>query len=895
MTLNTLILCPSARLVRSIQADFSAQQIQAGQAQWHTLNVQTLTQWLDSLIETGILLGDITEVSIPTRLSAFNEQLLWEEVITQSLKRDAFGALFDVSGLALSAMEAHQYMVAWKLHLPREQLAEESRQFLQWQRVFMARCATLNVLEKVRYVDWQLSHLADCVTALPSHIAFAGFDQTAPQEQRLRNQLLAHGVEVTTYLTTHAQAALAHHVRLQNQEAECRAAVAWAKQCLDKNPHIQLAIVAPQLNEVRTQLADLLDDVFYPASVRPSLCDMPRGYNFSLGTPLAQQPMVQVALDLLRLTGRYLLQQAEVTSLLLSPFWSASQQEADARAMLDAAMREYLPMQFSLETLLTFAQMQHKSGLPIAQLIVHLQAAIALKSPKKALPSVWVQWFNSQLLTLHWQGERSLTSVEYQANNAWQKALQQLAQMDVLNQPIAHHEAVRLVQKICMNSVFQAEMTHTPILQILGVMEALSAPVEALWCMQMNDHIWPPPARPNPLLPALIQRAAHLPNADTAVQAKFAEGIHQRLLHSAHQLIFSSSQTAGESQLRISPLIKHLPNLTHEALLANTLAEQLCATNQAQWMMIDDHIAPAIQAGEHVHGGTGLIKAQAICPAWAFYQYRLGAKNLKTPSQGLDNMTRGALVHGVLEQFWRKRHFADLRDMSADAMSAAIDEAVGNTLRDFSQTTQVSVSVIALEGERLFKLIHEWLTYEKMQGIGFKIIACEAERKVSIRGIEVTLKIDRVQALENGGWELIDYKTGQTPNMHSWAEGRISEPQLPIYAIFYAEEASQIAGVQFGMVKVAEPTWTGISTENFVDEVEQRKPAFIRAFSDWDALLTHWKESIEAIAEEIKQGEASVRFNDEKDLDYCEVKPLLRLPERQLQFEQYAMHQLADL
>ena len=63
---------------------------------------------------------------------------------------------------------------------------------------------------------------------------------------------------------------------------------------------------------------------------------------------------------------------------------------------------------------------------------------------------------------------------------------------------------------------------------------------------------------------------------------------------------------------------------------------------------------------------------------------------------------------------------------------------------------------------------------------------------------------------------------------------------------------------------------------------------FIRAFSDWASLLTHWKSSIEAIAQEIKSGEAAVRFNDEQALAYCEVLPLLRLPERKLQFERFA-------
>jgi exodeoxyribonuclease-5 len=50
-------------------------------------------------------------------------------------------------------------------------------------------------------------------------------------------------------------------------------------------------------------------------------------------------------------------------------------------------------------------------------------------------------------------------------------------------------------------------------------------------------------------------------------------------------------------------------------------------------------------------------------------------------------------------------------------------------------------------------------------------------------------------------------------------------------------------------------------------------------------LLTHWKTAIESIAQELRSGEAAVRFSDEAELAYCEVTPLLRLPERKLQFE----------
>ena len=887
-----LILCPTARLVRAIQADIAKTNIANGQLQWQSAAVHTLSGWLDGAIEEGLLAGNIAQPQ--TLLTPFNEQLLWEETITHSLKKNAFGDLFDVSGLASAAMEANRYQIAWNLHIPRDQMAEESRQFLHWQVAFVQACKALNVIESVRYFDWQLDCLelnrqVQAKLRLPAHIAFAGFDQTAPQELRLRKILTKHGVEVSEFNASRAEPASAQHVSLDNIDAECRAVVAWAKRQLDVNPQAKLAIISPQLSEIRNQLADLLDDTFFPASMRPSQSELPHNYNFSLGTPLSQQPIIQTALNCLRLFSAYNLQQADISAVLLSPFWSAHQQEADARALLDAKMREKLPMQLSLSRFIEFAQKQHANGLIITQLLVHLNAAMAISS-NRAMPSQWAQNLDFLLAAVNWPGERNINSLEFQAINAWQKALQALAKLDVLGKNLSPSEAVQRLQQICAEQVFQTETTHAYSIQIVGIMEALSAPVDAMWALQMNDHIWPPPARPNPLLPANIQRAAKLPGADNHIQAAFAGTIHQRLLHSATHIIFSSSKTESESQLRVSPLINNIATLK-SVPLASTLAEQLSLLGNADLTQVVDHIAPPIQAGDHVAGGTGLLKAQAICPAWAFYQYRLGAKALKTSSNGLDNMDRGSLVHAVLERFWHPseqfRHFADLRDMSVDEFTKAINTAIKHTLQDFAEHNNTSSkTMLELEHERLYKLIGAWLQHEKERNIAFKLIDCEAEKKVHICGIKITLKIDRIQQLDSGELEFIDYKTGQEPKMTSWDEARITEPQLPIYAAFGADE-SKISSVQFAWVKIANHAFMGVSTDNFEAEADKRKPKFIQQFDDWQSLLNHWKASIEAIAHEIKIGEAAVRFNHESDLMYCEVLPLLRLPERQLQFERF--------
>lgn len=887
MSANTMILCPTARLARSIQNDIARQYIQAGKSLQQCPDVQILSSWLSQLTETLLLAGHATQP--PYALSQLNEQLLWEDVITASLKSNAFGDLFDISGLASAAMEANRYMIAWNLHVPQGQQAEETRQFLRWQRAFQQRCQELNALETVRYMDWQLSQLPTLKADLPSAIQFAGFDKTDPQEQQLREVLASLGVDVSDYCTTAQQAAQALHCKLENADAELRAAVAWVQQQFNENPHIKLAIVSPNLSDIRNALADLLDDVFYPLSVRPGHIQTTRHYNFSLGTPLAQQPIIQARLNLLRLIIAHQLQQPDVSAVLLSPFFPVHQFEADACARFDASMREKLSIQFGLPRLLNFMEQRAEQDEQLVGLLQRLQHAVQSLSHHRQSGTQWAQNFAQVLATLLPNNERAVSSLEFQALKAWAKALQQLAQLDVLNKKMNASAALHYLQQICSNQIFQAETEHEPSLQILGIMEGLSAPVDAIWCMHMNDELWPPPAKPNPLLPAFIQRAAALPNADNTVQAIFASNIHQRLLHSAKHIMFSSSKTKGDSQLRPSPLMQDIQLVDYQLDMAMTLAEQIAFERHVDLDYVDDATAPEVKAGEHVHGGTGLLKAQAVCPAWAFYQYRLGAKALKSPSAGLDNMDRGSLVHGVLERFWRKRHFADLRDMNAETLMQTIHQAVQQTMEAFAaDSSQVSATVLTLEAERLCKLIADWLAFEKERSVSFRIVDCEIEKKVQICGIEITLKIDRLHQLEDGGLEFVDYKTGQTPQISSWGDERITEPQLPIYASFFSEaDSDQISGVYFGMVKTAEHDFSGVSAENFEVEQGKRKPLLLNQFSDWEALLTHWKTAIENIAREVRAGEAAVRFADESDLAYCEVKPLLRLPERKLQFERF--------
>jgi len=143
--------------------------------------------------------------------------------------------------------------------------------------------------------------------------------------------------------------------------------------------------------------------------------------------------------------------------------------------------------------------------------------------------------------------------------------------------------------------------------------------------------------------------------------------------------------------------------------------------------------------------------------------------------------------------------------------------------------------------------------------------------------------VDRIDQLADGSQVIIDYKTGAAIDIRNWAEARITEPQLPIYAALVADE---VTAVVFAKVLLDKPAFAGIADEKDIlpgvqGVGDEKQKIFDPAeFPDWIAVITHWRERLHAIAGEVRAGQAGVVFADEKALRYCEVLPLLRLPER---------------
>ena len=881
---DSLYLCATTRLAQTLRGELPAER-----AVWRTRQALTLGQWFATLADEALLSGI---ADLPVGLDAFSERLLWEKVIAASLTDAA--PLFDIQGMAASAAEAQALARVWKIRADGSALSDEAKLFIGWQTEFDKRCRSNCWIDPAGLQRQVIELIAAGHFALPESVAFVGFDRYTPLERDLMAALTARGVSVQNqpkFPVDRGNDDGRHRVvACADGDAECAAVVAWVQDQLAANPACRLGIVAPDLAGVRDRLEFLLDDALHPALIRPDAAEVPRAFNFSLGRALADLPLIRVALDLLALgSGRAKIEQSRLSALLLAGGWSAADGEADGRARLDAALRRDLPYFTTLPALIRLARRLAESEAPLCPQTVDALDAFAetaAAASRKLPPGQWAGVFRNCLKAAGWPGDRPLSSHEFQARRAFGEVLDGFGRLDGLLGPLAFAEAVRRLAQLCRQRLFQPETRGRPAIQVLGVLESAGLDFDVLWVMGMNDDLWPPPPRPNPLLPAELLRAAGAAHASAEVELDFARRVHARLAQSAPEVTFSFAQADGNRVLRPSPLIAGIPLAANASADVTTLARQMADESAAALEQIDDAMAPPVGEGEKVSGGSWVLRAQAICPAWAYFQYRLGGEAMDEPVEGLDPAARGTLVHEALEAFWTavksSEALAALGDLSRQQ---TIAEAVAKALDTFELDRRIALPARfrELEAARLAKLLDAWLQVEAKRGLSFDVIACEAPAEVEIEGIKVKMIVDRIDQLADGRQVIIDYKTGAAIDTKNWAEQRITEPQLPIYAALVNED---VAAVVFAKVLLDKPAFAGVADEKDIlpgvqgigdDKQKIFDPA---EFPDWVAVITHWRERLHAVAKEVKQGRAGVVFADEKALQYCEVLPLLRLPER---------------
>ena len=124
---------------------------------------------------------------------------------------------------------------------------------------------------------------------------------------------------------------------------------------------------------------------------------------------------------------------------------------------------------------------------------------------------------------------------------------------------IAGDEALALLAELAAATPYQPESPPAPI-QILGLIEAIGLPFDALWVAGMSDAAWPRSPRPHPLLPVRWQRERGVPRSDAAGELAWAREVVAWFRRAAPMVITSHAANGDDGPA------------THSALFADAEA-----------------------------------------------------------------------------------------------------------------------------------------------------------------------------------------------------------------------------------------------------------------------------------------------------------------------------------
>lgn len=874
------VITANQRQMADLGRAFAAWRISLGERVWDSPRIATFDVWLRELWE-----ADAAEVR--QLLSPQQQQVMWEQIIDSDAAAGAANQL-QTPRIAALAADAWQMIWAWQLPwpLPATLADGDVATFVRWTEAFDRQCHALQVVDPARLIGELPAQLTARQRALPGQLLITGFEELSPAQQRLLDAVMAQGTDVRIVPLPVVQRTDIPLLACRDARAEMAAAADWARGHLQRKPDQRIGIVVPELSQLRNRLIPIFDEHLQAGHSLPGAQARSSLFNLSLGEPLAGQPTVRCALLCLELGLRQRLPVARLGELLHSPYVAGGENEAAMRALLDARLRRDGDPEVRLAWLRIRAS-DEEGGHHCPRLLDALAGLERVTGGARAsLTAVrCVELFWKALKAMGWgsgaRGARALVSDEFQALEAFREVMTQLAGLDRVLPPQPADTWLKRLRALLQKRVFQPRSPQAPV-QVMGLMEAAGLAFDRLWVMGLDDETLPAAARPNPLLPLALQRDRALPHATPSRELNYARGLLGHLAACADEVVFSYSRRVEDREKSASPLVAGLKEAEAAAIPVYPWREAMLRSARLHVLSVDP--APGLQADESISGGTGLLAAQAQCPFKAFACYRLTSNGLDQPDVGLDPGERGTLTHRVLELVW-----AELETRTA---LAALDETdrqacVERHARACLQAEREHRSgrfpqrFMELEVARLTRLIDEWLLLELTRG-DFTVIEREGEREVSIAGLPLTLRVDRVDRLADDRLAIFDYKTGGSaaPSVNTWIGERPDEPQLPIYAVY---GGAPVDALGFGWVKPGQSKLVGLASDESLAKLHGlkvfNKPAELKALDDWVGLIDGWRDELDGLSRAFQAGIATVSPKTAASCGRCDQASLCRVSE----------------
>ena len=615
----------------------------------------------------------------------------------------------------------------------------------------------------------------------------------------------------------------------------------------------------------------LADEILRPQAVAAADLDGPRPYNVSLAPPLSQHPLAVAAFDLLELTQRRL-PLARAAALLRSAYLVGGAASAGRRARYEREWRERNVTDVSLNALI------QAIGDDDALYAGLVSMSRELRNPSPRSPQAWADMLVDALRQCGWPGGDVQSSAVYQAHVALSRAIGEWRSLALVEPRMDLRAALASLRAHCARTVFQPESTPAQI-EILGLLEAAGLEFDGLWLAGMDADAWPQHATPEAFLPASWQRSRGVVHALADRSLERAARLTEQLANSAQQAIASHVSAADGSARGVSPLcdwpLEPRPPRPTPTMQAIAAAPTLDA-------VVDANL-PALDRGTQIRGGVRIIEMQSDCPFRAAAAWRIGADAWPRPGIGLTAMERGNLVHVAMASLWSSlQDQAALRALDDASLRLRIASAVEVARREITEARWRSMPpvIASVESARLGALMFAFLREQETKRPPFTVVGTEVPADLSIGGLELRLRIDRIDAI-NEGIAIIDYKTGGLPSVRQWLMLRPVAPQTGLYALALRqrEPARKVRAVALLSIKSGASTMRGIGDADVLWQgLSTPSDASNGRLRDFGELEAWWRERFGALAEAFRRGDAAVTPRDRPSpCKHCEFKPFCRI------------------
>ena len=874
-----VVLTSSERLARDLRVDAALQMRRSGRRAWaapeiHSFRSWTLREWASCWPKEQIL-------------HPAQELALWLYAIEKSGAADR---QLSRMAAARQARQIGSLVQAYRINPEPDSFAgPEEILFFQWYTLAKKAAAERG---------WLLeSGLPEALTILmdvgewspPEKVRTIGLVHETPSQTVLLEAMAARGTTIVRDCVVRSCQSTVTLLRPVNRIAQVRMAAERIRDILkpfreqwDREPP-RIALIVPELDSSRSTIDAILGEYLAPYTLIPGELRERRPWRYARGFPLADEPLVALALDLVGLEKKR--NRLDLISrILLSPLVFSHGTRSE-KASFDLRLRR-IGYWFSLSRLQELT-VEVSDPDEFAGQVNEWLTLYESTWPGHGLPSVWANWIQTVLNAAGW-GIGALTSTQAQVVEAWSEALDVFRAMDSQIGEINASQMLVWIREILFARPFQPAVRHLQPVHVLPYGDALGGVYDEIIVLDAVATALPEVSRAAGLISPERMAASDVPGSTPDRALADAEQWRDLLIRMAPKIVvMAPAHDESGGALTPSPVFIGWPD---EVSFPESCSDMMTLADccGAVLEIPEREAAPPVRDldTEGIHGGVSIFTAMSVSPWVAFMRHRLGLSEFPSVSEGIDARHQGQLMHRVLERFW-------ITTRTRDALLAIPSDQLAHQVRELISIVQAEDRLLspevfgeglaAVERLRMSALILDWLSLEKRRTNPFEVVLAEAKTEACIGGLKVSLRIDRVDRIlcDDGSvrYLAIDYKSSARLKESKLDPYDLQDPQLPIYASFTDLRASGIPTIDgVAWARVSEAGCGFVTVAGFCKNVVPVLKGRNQGIQDWAQRIHEWQSMLERQAALFMDGSLDLdRERFCKERFYDDLAPLARL------------------